>query len=241
LASLTVENYVKAIFKVCQGELNQRVTTGRIATEVNVSPGTVTSMLKTLDEHGLATYTPYEGVRLTETGRTLALNILRRHRLIELFLTRVLGMGWDEVHDDAEQMEHVLSDPLIERIDDYLGRPRFDPHGDPIPAPDGTMYLPATKSLAECDSGAKFRLARVLDQSPEFLRYLLHSGLSLNVEGEVVANRPEAGAVTVHVEGRDITLGHEAAQKLRIVLQEDEAEVESGQESEPALAEARPS
>lgn len=237
MVSLTVENYVKAIFKVCQGELNQRVTTGQIATEVNVSPGTVTSMLKTLDEHGLATYTPYEGVRLTEAGRDLALRIVRRHRLTELFLTRVLGMGWDEVHDDAERMEHVLSDKLVERMDDYLGRPRFDPHGDPIPAPDGSIQMPETLSLAECEPGTKFRLARVMDQSAEFLRYLMHSGISLGVEGEVVNNRLEAGAVTVHVNAQDTTLGHEAAEKLRVTLFKEE-EIEEEQ-VEPEMAESR--
>jgi DtxR family Mn-dependent transcriptional regulator len=133
LPSLTVENYVKAIFKTSQGEADGRATTGRLAAELHVSPGTVTSMLKTLAESGLATYTPYEGVRLTEAGRLLALRMLRRHRLIELFLSDALGLDWDQVHDDAERMEHVASDFLIERIDEHLGHPKYDPHGDPIP------------------------------------------------------------------------------------------------------------
>jgi DtxR family Mn-dependent transcriptional regulator len=218
LASLTVENYVKAIFKICLAESNQRATTGQIATAMNVSPGTVTSMLKTLSESGFVTYTPYEGVRLTPAGSELALKIIRRHRLIELFLTRTLGMGWDEVHDDAEQMEHAISDALIERIDRHLNSPQFDPHGDPIPTADGRLPTIDTQVLTECPPNTQFHLARVTDQSRDFLHYLSESGLRLGLEGRVVDRRIEAGVVTIEFEGREMTLGHEAAQKLQVTL-----------------------
>lgn len=217
MASLTVENYVKAIFNIGGGGADRPAATGQVATALRVSPGTVTSMLKTLSESGLASYTPYEGVRLTPTGRALALKIIRRHRLIELFLTRTLGLGWDEVHNDAEQMEHVVTDFLVDRIDQHLGHPRFDPHGDPIPDAEGNMEIQDTKPLAQCAAGLRFRLARVTDQSPEFLRFLTRSGLSLGEVGSVVENYPEAGTVTLEVSGRRTTFGYEAASSLLVV------------------------
>jgi DtxR family Mn-dependent transcriptional regulator len=177
-------------------------------------------MLKTLREAGLATYRPYEGVRLTEAGTSLALRMLRRHRLIELFLSKTLGLDWDEVHDDAEHLEHVVSDFLIERIDAFLGHPAYDPHGDPIPTADGTVTTQPTVPLKEVEPGRRFHLAHVIDQSPAFLRYLRNSGLSLGIEGEVVANRDEASFVTVQIAGQETTLGHEAAQKVLVTLGE---------------------
>jgi len=128
VASLTVERYVKAIYKICDEGGHHAATTGQIATALRVSPGTVTSMLKTLRENGLAIYAPYEGVRLTEQGNQLAIRLLKRHRLLELFLTKVLGVKREEVHDDADQLEHAVSEFLIERIDAYLGHPHFVLH-----------------------------------------------------------------------------------------------------------------
>jgi DtxR family Mn-dependent transcriptional regulator len=216
LASLTVENYVKAIFKICRQNGDRLATTGRLASALDVSPGTVTSMLKALAESGLATYTPYEGVRLTEPGTELALEILRRHRLIESFLAKVLSMSWDEVHEDAEQLEHSVSDRLIERIDDFLGHPDFDPHGDPIPKRDGRLPQRSVRPLADCPAGTLFELAQVTDQTPDFLRYLHRSGFPLGRRGEVVANQPEAGIVTVRLDDRETSLGTEAAQKMLV-------------------------
>lgn len=216
MPSLTVENYVKAIYQIEVKSPSDPVATGQLATAMNVSPGTVTSMLKTLSDSGLTTYTPYEGVRLTETGRALALRVLRRHRLIELFLVRTLELTWDEVHEEAEHMEHAVSDLLVDRIDAYLDYPKVDPHGDPIPRSDGTLStdLHAGQALAKCSSGYNFRLSRVIDQSPEFLRYLTETGLTLGTAGRVIANRDEAGIVTVVVDGNETTLAREAAEKL---------------------------
>lgn len=215
MPSLTVENYIKAIYQVCQSHQGQAAT-GQLATALGVSPGTVTSMLKTLSESKLVTYTPYEGVRLTSAGSALALRVVRRHRLIELFLVKTLDLSWDEVHEEAEHMEHAVSDNLIDRIDAFLGHPESDPHGDPIPRSDGTLKVPASRSLAECQVGDTFQLARVVDQSPEFLRFLSSSGLPLGVSGLVVANTPEAGIVTVRINGQDTTLGQSAAEKLLV-------------------------
>src|SRR6187200_1427654 len=152
LPSHTVENYLKAIFlaQVALLPSEPLVPMGQLASALGVVPGTATTMVKALSESGLVRYEPYAGVRLTPAGEKLAARVLRRHRLIELFLVKVMGMNWDEVHEDAEQMEHVVSDRLIERIDAMLGRPEFDPHGDPIPTADGHLAHRALESLLTC-------------------------------------------------------------------------------------------
>ena len=126
---------------------------GSVATALGVTPGTATTMIKALAESGLAQYEPYSGVRLTQAGEKLAGRVLRRHRLVEAFLVQVMGMRWDEVHDEAEQLEHVVSDRLIERIDDMLGRPTHDPHGDPIPTSDGLIPSLHFENLLTCPVG----------------------------------------------------------------------------------------
>lgn len=216
MPSLTVENYVKAIYQLAQRGEGPAVATGQIAAALGVLPGTVTSMLKTLDDGHLATYTPYEGVRLTAAGRGLALRVLRRHRLIELFLSRTLNLAWDEVHEEAEHMEHAVSDWLVDRIDAYLGHPSADPHGDPIPKADGTVASQADRALADCAAGGRFRLARVTDQSPEFLRYLSQTGLEIGTEIALVANEATAEHVKIRVAGDDKSLAREAADKLMV-------------------------
>jgi DtxR family transcriptional regulator, Mn-dependent transcriptional regulator len=216
LASLTVENYVKTIYQICAASGARPAATGQLASALGVSPGTVTSMLKTLSESSLATYTPYEGVRLTHAGSALALRVIRRHRLIELFLVKTLNLAWDEVHEEAEHMEHAVSDRLIDRIDAFLGHPDTDPHGDPIPRRDGSVASAEVRTLAACPVGNRFRLARVVDQSPEFLRYLASSGLILGANGSVVANQTAASIVTVEIGGQQTTLGRQAAEKILV-------------------------
>lgn len=173
-------------------------------------------MLKTLKETGLAEYEPYEGVKLTEPGQALALRVLRRHRLIELFLATTLKLTWDEVHEEAENMEHAVSDLLVDRIDEYLGFPKADPHGDPIPTSDGVVVNSENKNLAEWTSNNSFSLVRVLDQSPSFLRYLNEAGLQIGVNGRVVENNIDAGVITVEVSTGQITLAHDVAKKLLV-------------------------
>ncbi len=217
MASLTIENYVKTIYLIAARQGGRGLAaTGAVATALEVSPGTVTGMLKTLAEAGLATYTPYEGANLTPVGQQLALKILRRHRLLELFLVRTLAMPWDEVHEEAEHMEHATSDRLIDRIDAFLGLPAVDPHGDPIPRADGTLTEPGGQPLTGLERGKKFKVVRVVDQDPAFLRYLTECGLDLNVIGELAENRPESGAIIVRVEARSVALGLEAAGKVLV-------------------------
>jgi len=217
VASLTVENYAKTIYQLTVAQEGRAATTGQIAAALGVAPGTVTSMLKTLDAARLATHRPYEGVALTRAGRLLALRVIRRHRLIELFLLKTLDMSWDEVHDEAEHMEHAVSDLLVDRIDAFLGRPVVDPHGDPIPRADAHSLADESgvaRSLAACQAGTTFRLTRVLDQSSEFLRYLTHSGLALGTVGTVERNPDGAGLMRIRIGDRGLALAIEAAEKL---------------------------
>src|SRR6266851_2426293 len=179
LPSSTVENYLKAIY---QGQStlvrDQRlVPMGQVASALGVAPGTATTMVKALAESGLAEYEPYSGVRLSGAGEKLAGLVLRRHRLVELFLVQVMGMSWAEVHDEAEQLEHVVSERLIERIDEMLGRPTRDPHGDPIPSPEGALPRREHDTLLTCPVGRPLRVTRVADQDPSFLRFIENNGL----------------------------------------------------------------
>lgn len=216
MPSLTVENYVKAIYQLAHAAGDGAVATGQISAALGVLPGTVTSMLKTLDESNLATYTPYEGVRLTSSGRGLALRVLRRHRLIEQFLSQTLNLSWDEVHEEAEHMEHSVSDALVDRIDAYLGHPTTDPHGDPIPKADGTVAAADDRPLVECAIGDGFCIARVVDQSPEFLRFLSQAGLNIGTRGSLVASDAKLERVTIRVGEIEKTLPRESALKLMI-------------------------
>ena len=219
LPSSTVENYLKAIYQgqsaLAGGE--KLVPMGQVASAVGVTPGTATTMVKALAESGLAEYEPYSGVRLTPAGEKLAGLVLRRHRLVELFLVQVMGMSWAEVHEEAEQLEHVVSERLIQRIDDMLGNPTRDPHGDPIPNPDGAIAKRDLESLLTCPMGTSLRVTRVADQDPAFLRFVeindLKPGQTIQVETR------DAAADSVMLRARDqrrITIGARAASKLLV-------------------------
>ena len=218
MTSLTVENYLKAILQIELRVHSKWVSTGQLADAVHVLPGTVTSMLKTLAESGLANYRPYEGVTLTNEGRLLALRMLRRHRLIELFLVQTLSLTWDQVHEEAENMEHSVSDFLVDHIDNYLGHPPIDPHGDPIPSANGDMRADtgSAVTLASCGQESRVRIVRVMRQEPEFLRYLSRIGLELGVHAIVNENNLEAGIVNIQFGDHSTSLGHQAAAQLMV-------------------------
>lgn len=218
MPSLTVENYLKAVLQLSHRKGAEWIATGELAEAMRVSPGTVTSMLKSLAAAKLASYKPYEGVSLTPAGRKLALRMLRRHRLIELFLVETLKLTWDQVHEEAENLEHAVSDELIDRIDAYLGRPASDPHGDPIPAADGEMRgaPQSVVPLSECQPGTRVRFVRVLNQGAEFLRYLSESGFELGVVGVIRENNPESGIVTTRLDRRTVSMAHSAADALLV-------------------------
>lgn len=215
MVSLTVENYVKGIYQI-GGDAARPVGTGELAQALRVSPSSVTSMLKSLADAELVDYVPYEGVRLTPHGKKLALRVLRRHRLLELFLTKTLGLSWDEVHEEAEHLEHAASDWLVDRIDAWLGHPDRDPHGDPIPSADGSVARQASKPLTELESGSEFVVVRVLDQSPEVLRYLAEAGIALDETGVLVDCRRALGVVTVRFGEITTALGKDAAEKIMV-------------------------
>src|SRR5438128_8866802 len=197
LPSSTVENYLKAIHhgQSALPKGQRLLPMGQIAAALSVTPGTATTMVKTLAESGLVEYEPYAGVRLTKAGDKLAALVLRRHRLVELFLVRVMGMRWDEVHEDAELLEHVVSDRLIDRIDEMLGRPTHDPHGDPIPNPEGTVAARALDSLLTCPLATPLKVTRIADQDPAFLRFIENNDLKPGQPGEVETRDTAADAV----------------------------------------------
>jgi len=220
--SSTVENYLKAIY---QGQLLlpadiRLVPMGQVAAALNVTPGTATTMVKALAESDLAEYEPYTGVRLTPAGEKLAVLVLRRHRLVELFLVQVMGMSWAEVHDEAEQLEHVVSERLIERIDEMLGRPTRDPHGDPIPTAEGAITPLHHQNLLTCPIGTPLKVTRIADQDPAFLRFIENNGLKPGQSIEVETR--DAAADSVKLRGRNllsITIGARAASKLLVELE----------------------
>ena len=219
--SSTVENYLKAIFQgqSSLGRDQRLVPMGQVASTLGVTPGTATTMVKALAESGLAEYEPYSGVRLSAAGEKLAGLVLRRHRLVELFLVQVMGMRWDEVHDDAEQLEHVVSERLIERIDEMLGHPTHDPHGDPIPNPDGAIPKKELESLLTCPTGTPMRVTRIADQDPAFLRFIETNGLKPGQPVEVETRDTAADAVMLRGKDRRITIGARAASKLLVELE----------------------
>src|ERR1700733_3169305 len=221
LPSSTVENYLNAIY-LGQSALprDQRlVPMGQVASSLSVTPGTATTMVKALAESGLVDYEPYSGVRLSASGQKLAGLVLRRHRLVELFLVQVMGMSWAEVHDEAEQLEHVVSERLIERIDEMLGRPTRDPHGDPIPTAEGAITPFHHQSLLTCPVHTPLRVTRIADQDPAFLRFIENNGLKPGQSIEVEIRDTAADAVLLRgKDGRPLTIGARAASKLLVEI-----------------------
>ena len=217
MATSTVEDYLKAILLAGQRGPGELVTTGRVAAAVGVAPGTATAMVKTLSDSGLLRYEPYSGVRLTAAGRQLAVHVLRRHRLLELFLVQVLGMDWSEVHAEADRLEHAVSDRLIERIDEMLGHPATDPHGDPIPDSRGRVEEPELASLLGCPLGKPVVVVRVDDQSPEFLQLVEREGLKPGSLLAVESRDEAADTVALRLAaGERLRLGQRAASKILV-------------------------
>ena len=214
MESVAVENYLKAIYQL--SDASAGAPTGELARRLKITPGSVTLMLQRLAEAGLAKYAAHQGVRLTEKGEMAAIRVVRKHRLLELYLVRTLGLPWDEVHEEAENLEHAVSERLVARIDEYLGHPDRDPHGDPIPDADGKMRTREGTPLAECASKTPFVLLRVPDRSPDFLRYLRDAGLTVGANATVLENQPSAGIVTIDVEGHPISLSREMAASVLV-------------------------
>lgn len=193
--SRAIEDYLKAIYALAQD--HGQVSTSQLSEQLKIRPASVTGMLKTMSDLDLVAYTPYHGVELTKQGQKIALEIVRHHRLIELYLVEALGYGWDEVHDEAERLEHHISEKLEARIANALGNPSFDPHGDPIPDLHGELPVGSTRQLADLGVGEGGTIERVSDQNPERLRYLADLGVVPGAYVKVTASAPFDGPVTI--------------------------------------------
>ena len=217
MATSTVEDYLKQLYLEQQSATDRLVPMGRLATLMGVVPGTATTMVKALADSGLVEYEPRGGTRLTGAGEQLALHVLRRHRLVELFLVKVLKLDWSEVHDEAEELEHAISDKVLERMDAVLGRPAVDPHGDPIPSAGLDVRYRPTQSLADCGLMQEMRIARVMDQGASFLQFIERCGLVPGTGVRVVSRDGQADATVIQVEGgQELTLGTGAAAKVLV-------------------------
>lgn len=211
--STAVEDYIKQIYKLqSRGE---RATTKAIAERLDLGRGTVSGMLRQLESRGLLILEPYYGVKLTEQGRELALRMIRRHRLLELFLVKSLDLKWDQVHRDAERLEHAVSDELIDVIDEYLGRPEFDPHGDPIPSAAGSLKVPPTVKLEKIKPGQTAKVARVPDSDSQFLKHLTKIGIALGVPIKVIDVDP-FGTMQVKITRKTHHLAAEATSLIEV-------------------------
>ena len=216
MPSQTEENYLKAIYKLAEAEPGTPgVSTNRIAAALATRAASVTDMLRRLADKGLLDYEKYRGVQLTAEGRRLALLTVRKHRLWEVFLVQQLGFSWDEVHEVAEELEHVQSPLLMRRLDAFLGHPALDPHGDPIPAEDGAMRRPATRLLADLSAGEQGTLAAVKNTTAPFLQYLDKVGLQLGALVEVLDKVTFDNSLEMRVnQQRNILISAEVSRNL---------------------------
>lgn len=222
--SPAVEDYCKAIFTL-QSRTGAPVSTNALAERLSITPGSVSAMVRRLGELGLTEHVPYRGVELTPRGRTVALEVIRHHRLIELFLAKTLDMPWDRVHDEAEVLEHVISEELEQLIATKLGDPTRDPHGDPIPTAELQLAERNTQSLDSLKEGQRGVFVRVSDSDPEMLRYLSARGISPGERLQVIERQPFGGPLTVSFEGSEQAVGGLLAKAMRIELEPIDAEI----------------
>lgn len=215
MTSPAVEDYLKALYQLAP-HADAPVTTSAIAERLGVAAGSVTGMLRRLSDQGLVEHVRYHGARLTSQGLEHAIRLIRRHRVIELFLVQVLGYTWDRVHDEAERLEHAASDELVNRMAALLGEPAEDPHGDPIPRARGEFRERQYPQLAALEPGSVAVLRRVSDSDPAALRYLAKHGLVPGTEIEVTDRAPFNGPLTVRVAGHSHVLGLELCQSIQV-------------------------
>ena len=220
MATSTVENYIKQIYALqFEQGVGGLVSMGVLASTLKVTPGTATSMVKSLAREKHVEYTPRVGVALSDSGKSLALHVLRRHRLVELFLVKTLGMEWHEIHDEAESLEHAISDRVLAKIDALLGYPKVDPHGDSIPSPSGVIAERKLFALDECEKGKSAIISRIEDQAEDFLQYLESNRLTPGNEVEVVNSDRHAGILSLRfLDGNRCSLGFPAARKIQVEL-----------------------
>jgi DtxR family transcriptional regulator, Mn-dependent transcriptional regulator len=221
MATRSVEDYLKAIYKL-QGD-EEKVTTSALAERVRTSPAAVTKMLRHLQKLKLVTYVPYRGVRLTESGEKIALEVIRHHRLLERYLMEALGYEWDQVHEEAERLEHVISEDFEARIDKLLGHPTACPHGDPIPTPDGAVTRRAHLRLSDQHAPAELVIERVRDNDPRLLKYLKERGLLPGTAISLLDQEPFEGALVLRVAEETVRIAPQAAEGVFVSAIEREA------------------
>ena len=215
MASSTVETYLKEILVVTLEHEITKVPMGQVAKVLEVTPGTATSMAKSLERDGWVVYYPRIGVSLTRKGRKLAMNMLRRHRLLETFLVETLGLDWGEIHAEAEELEHAISEKVLEKLDDFLGRPRFDPHGDPIPSKGGVIQRIASKPLSDFAVKEEVRIESIIDQDKKFLKFARKAKLVPGQVFMIVGKEDCADAITLKTaKGQSVNLGFRSAEKV---------------------------
>jgi DtxR family Mn-dependent transcriptional regulator len=209
LRTEAVEDFLKTVYRLQRQ--HDPVPTSLLADALGIKPPSVTEMAKKLTEHGLLNYEKYKGIRLTEPGRRIALEVIRHHRLLELYLTQALGYTWDEVHAEADRLEHVISEQFESRIAATLGHPHHDPHGDPIPALDGTLPAQASTLLVDAPLNIPHIVRQITNQSPEMLRYLANLGLIPGTQVTVTARAPFNGPIHLLIEGSETVITHDVA------------------------------
>lgn len=209
-----IEDYLKAIYAAVRESPEARATTSVIAEGMEVSAASATNMMQRLAEMRLVEYVPYRGVSLTSSGEKIALEVIRHHRLIELYLAEALGYSWDEVHEEAERLEHVISEEFEDRIDAMLGHPSFDPHGDPIPPKSGRLAVDPHRPLSEAEVGERVVVRRVYDRDGDVLRQLAALDLVPGTRVTVVARAPGDGPMTLRRDGDLLTVALELAGKV---------------------------
>ncbi|CAL8900156.1 transcriptional regulator [Kocuria varians] len=217
--SVSHQNYLRAIWNLGEWSADP-VTTSAVAAQVGLRQSTVSDALKRLTEQGLVAHSPYGAIELTEQGRALAVEMVRRHRLIETFLVETLGYRWDQVHDEAEHLEHAASDFMIDRLDDLLGHPARDPHGDPIPARDGTVTSPDAVSLSTVPDGTRVRVERISDRDSELLRFFADNGIGVGVPLDIHSSGPYSESVQAVLDdgAHSVALGQTATDAVWVSL-----------------------
>lgn len=217
MSTISKENYLKAIF--LHNHIGENASTSKVANKLSVSNAAISDMAKKLSQEGLISYEKYRGMELTAEGEKIALRVLRRHRLWESFLIKALGMSWNEVHDEAERLEHHSSDSLIDKIDEYLSFPDFDPHGEPIPKKNGTFpKIPKSISLSEVQVGNTYQIIRVNDQNTELMNYLTKNNLLLNSKLEVVDKLSFDNSVVVKVDNKKNSLSEKISKSIFVKI-----------------------
>jgi len=217
MPSPTVENYLKQILLISLERDRREVGMGLISEALGVTPGTATSMVKNLEREGWLSYKARKGVKLTGAGRKLGMNILRRHRLLETFLVETLGLDWSEIHDEAEELEHAISEKVLERLDEFLGKPRHDPHGHPIPTKGGLIQRHKSRSLLDCKEGITVTIDSIDDQEKNFLKFARVRRIVPGNRIKILSREEVANAMELKIDRKtSFSIGFEAARKILV-------------------------